>query len=71
LQPLNYRNLDELPEFKGKNTTTEFLAKYLFDKLASAARAGALGRDSRELQAIRVEIAESHVARASYESALE
>ena len=40
LQPLNYRNLDELPEFKGKNTTTEFLAKYVFDKLASAARAG-------------------------------
>ncbi len=71
LQPLNYRNLDELPEFKGKNTTTEFLAKYLFDKLASAARAGALGRDGRELQAIRVTIAESHVARASYEAALE
>ena len=37
LQPLNYRNLDELPEFKGKNTTTEYLAKHLFDKLASAA----------------------------------
>jgi 6-pyruvoyl-tetrahydropterin synthase len=70
LQPLNYRNLDELPEFKGKNTTTEFLAKYVFDKVASAARAGGLGRDGRELQAIRVEIAESHVARASYEAAL-
>ncbi len=70
LQPLNYRNLDELPEFKGKNTTTEFLAKYVFDKVASAARAGALGRDVRELQAIRVKIAESHVARASYEAPL-
>jgi 6-pyruvoyl-tetrahydropterin synthase len=68
LQPLNYRNLDELPEFKGKNTTTEFLAKYLVDKLASAARAGELGRDGRELGAIRVKIAESHVARASYEA---
>jgi len=70
LQPLNYRNLDELPEFKGKNTTTEFLAKYVFDKLASAARAGDLGREGRELGAIRVRIAESHVARASYEAPL-
>jgi hypothetical protein len=43
----------------------------VFDKLASAARAGALGGDVGELQAIRVEIAESHVARASYEAALE
>jgi 6-pyruvoyl-tetrahydropterin synthase len=70
LQPLNYRNLDELPEFKGKNTTTEFLAKYVVDKLAGAARTGELGRDGRELEAIRVKIAESHVARASYEAPL-
>ena len=70
LQPLNYRNLDELPEFKGKNTTTEFLAKYVFDNLASAARAGELGREGHELGAIRVRIAESHVARASYEAPL-
>jgi 6-pyruvoyl-tetrahydropterin synthase len=70
LQPLNYRNLDELPEFKGKNTTTEFLAKYVVDKLAGAARTGELGRDGRELGAIRVTIAESHVARASYEAPL-
>ena len=70
LKPLNYKNLDEVPEFKGKNTTTEFLAKYLVDKLASAARAGELGRDGRELGAIRVTIAESHVARASYEAPL-
>ena len=70
LKPLNYRNLDELPEFKGKNTTTEFLARYLVDKLAAAARAGELGRDGRELGAIRVKIAESHVASASYEAPL-
>ena len=70
LQPLNYRNLDDLPEFKDKNTTTEFLAKYVFDKFASAARAGKLGRPGRELDSIRVTIAESHLARASYEAAL-
>ena len=70
LQPLNYRNLDDVPEFKGKNTTTEFLAKYVFDKIAAAARADELGRDGRELHAVRVTISESHVARAWYEAGL-
>ena len=65
-----YKNLDEVPEFKGKNTTTEFLTKYIFDRLAHHAREGDLGRPGRELRAIRVSIAESHVARASYEAPL-
>ncbi len=70
LAPLNYGNLDTLPEFKGVNTTTEFLTKYIHDRLADAARAGSLGRDGRELKAIRVTLSESHVARAWYEAAL-
>jgi 6-pyruvoyl-tetrahydropterin synthase len=70
LAPLNYRNLDDLPEFKGANSTTEFLTKHIFDRLAQAVRAGDLGRDGRELNAIRVTISESHVARAWYEAAL-
>ena len=70
LKPLNYKNLDEVPEFKGKNTTTEFLTKYIFDRLAHHAREGDLGRPGRELNAIRVSIGESHVARASYEAPL-
>jgi 6-pyruvoyl-tetrahydropterin synthase len=70
LKPLNYRNLDEVPEFKGVNTTTEFLTKHIFDALAKAARADELGRPGRELKAIRVGISESHVARASYEAPL-
>jgi 6-pyruvoyl-tetrahydropterin synthase len=70
LAPLNYRNLDELPELKGVNTTTEFLTKYIFDQLANAARADKLGRTGRELKAIRVTLSESHVARASYEANL-
>jgi 6-pyruvoyl-tetrahydropterin synthase len=70
LKPLNYRNLDEVPEFKGKNTTTEFLTKHICDELAKTARANGLGRDGRELKAIRVTILESHVARASYEAPL-
>ena len=68
LKPLNYRNLDDVPEFAGKNTTTEFLTKHVFDRLADAARKGELGRDGRELTAIRVTILESHVARAWYEA---
>jgi len=70
LKPLNYRNLDELAEFKGVNTTTEYLTKHIFDRLAAAARAGELGRDGRELRSIRVTLSESHVARASYEAPL-
>jgi 6-pyruvoyl-tetrahydropterin synthase len=70
LKPLNYKNLDEIPAFKGVNTTTEFLTKHIFDQLAKAARAGELGRPGRELKAIRVSINESHVARASYEAPL-
>jgi 6-pyruvoyl-tetrahydropterin synthase len=67
---LNYRNLDEVPEFKGTNTTTEFLTKYIFDRLANDARASELGRDGRELKAIRITLSESHVARAWYEADL-
>jgi 6-pyruvoyl-tetrahydropterin synthase len=70
LQPLNYKNLDEVPAFKGVNTTTEFLTRHIFDRLAEDARAGKLGRDGKELKAIRVTISESHVARASYEADL-
>ena len=70
LAPLNYRNLDDVPDFKGRNTTTEFLAKHIYDGLANAARAGELGRPGRELKALRITLSESHVARAQYEAAL-
>jgi 6-pyruvoyl-tetrahydropterin synthase len=70
LADLNFRNLDENPDFNGVNTTTEFLAHHLFEKLAAKARAGALGRDGKELARLRVTISESHVARAWYEAAL-
>jgi 6-pyruvoyl-tetrahydropterin synthase len=70
VKDLNYRNLDDIPEFGGFNTTTEFLTRYIFDRLAAAARDGGLGRDGRELAAIRVTISESDVARAWYEGPL-
>ena len=70
LAPLNYRNLDDVTELRGRNTTTEFLTKHIFDSLAGAAREGRLGRNGRELKAIRVTLSESHVARAWYEASL-
>lgn len=70
LKPLAYQNLDELPQFKGVLTTTEFLAKYIFDQIASAARSGALGEDGTGLARIRVTLHETDLARASYEGPL-
>lgn len=68
LEPLNYKNLDDLEEFKGLNTTTEFLTKHIHDHLAAAARESRLGRVGSDLKAIRITISESHVARAWYEA---
>ncbi|MDI4663387.1 6-carboxytetrahydropterin synthase [Xanthobacter autotrophicus] len=70
LGPLNYRNLDEVPDFAGRNTTTEVLCRHVFDKMAQAARAGELGAGSEALTRIRVTLHESHVARAWYEADL-
>ena len=70
LEPLNYRNLDELPQFAGKNTTTEFLSRHIFDAMAGAARSGALGPGGEGVARIRVTLHESHVARAWFEGAV-
>ncbi|WP_410583009.1 6-pyruvoyl trahydropterin synthase family protein [Amycolatopsis sp. lyj-108] len=70
LADLNYRNLDDVPEFAGINTSTEFLAKVVADRLADRVHAGALGEGARGLEGIVVSLHESHVAWASYERAL-
>ncbi|MDF2617632.1 MAG: hypothetical protein K0S00_291 [Xanthobacteraceae bacterium] len=70
LKPLAYQNLDTLPEFAGTLTTTEFLAKHIFDAMAAAARSGALGEDADGLARIRVTLHETDLARASYEGGL-
>jgi 6-pyruvoyl-tetrahydropterin synthase len=67
---LGYRNLDDVPEFAGTNTTTEFLARFIADRLADRSRAGALGDGARELDGLVVTLRESHVAWASYERPL-
>ena len=59
LDALNYRNLDEEPAFAGKNTTTEFLAREIFDRVAAELRAGALGAGAQGMDAISVTLNES------------
>lgn len=70
LEPLRYRDLDREPALAGLNTTTEALAKWIFDRLAARIAEGALGAGSDGLTALRVRLNESHVAWAQYEGAL-
>ncbi|TVQ41724.1 MAG: 6-carboxytetrahydropterin synthase [Wenzhouxiangella sp.] len=70
LAEFNYRNLDEVEDFRGHNTTTEFMARVIFERLAEAVKAGRLGEGARGLERIKVSLKESHIAWASYESAL-
>jgi 6-pyruvoyl-tetrahydropterin synthase len=67
LRPLAYQNLDALPAFEGVLTTTEYLCRHIFERIAEAARAGALGEEGRDLARIRVTLSETDLARASYE----
>jgi 6-pyruvoyl-tetrahydropterin synthase len=70
LAPLNYRNLDEIPQFAGRNTTTEFLARHIYQEIAAAIAAGKLGEGGRRVTRLKVALHESHVARAWYEADL-
>jgi 6-pyruvoyl-tetrahydropterin synthase len=70
LAELNYRNLDEAREFAGRNTTTEFLAREIFDRIAVRIEDGQLGPNTAGLSSMRVTLRESHVAWASYEGLL-
>lgn len=70
LADLNYRNLDEHPEFAGVNTTTEFLARVIADRLVARVHDGALGDGARGLSGVEVTLHESHVAKAGYERGL-
>jgi 6-pyruvoyl-tetrahydropterin synthase len=70
LGELNYRNLDDDPSLGGKNTTTEVLARTVFDRLVAAIGRGDLGKSGKAVERLRVTLNESHVASASYEGRL-
>lgn len=63
LEPLRYRNLDEVPEFRGKFTTTEFLCGVIHRGMADRVRSGAL-KDGGRVKRLRITLHESHMARA-------
>lgn len=67
---LNYRNLDNEPDFAGVNTSTEYLAKVIADRLAERIHKGALGEGAKGIAGIAVTLHESHIAWARYERAL-
>ena len=70
LAALNYRNLDDESSLAGRNTTTEVLARVIFDRLAGAIRDGRLGGDAANIESLRITLNESHVASAGYEGRL-
>jgi len=71
LAALNYKNLDDEPAFAGQNTTTEFLAKTIFDAMAEMAAGDGLGVAPASVSEIKVTLNESHVASASYQGRIE
>lgn len=70
LAELNYRNLDDVEEFKGNNTTTEFLAAVIFERIANRIKRGELGPAAKGLDSLKVTLHESHVAWAAFEGDL-
>jgi 6-pyruvoyl-tetrahydropterin synthase len=70
LADLNFRNLDEEPSMQGRNTTTEVLARLVFDRIAAAIRQNELEPGGRALDSIRVTLHESHVASAGFEGSV-
>jgi len=69
LGEFEYRNLNEFEEFRGRNTTTEFLAGEIHRRLAEQIKVGALG--SERIASLKVVLRENPVAWASYDAALE
>ena len=61
LAPMEFKNLDDLPEFAGVNTTTEYLCRYLHEKIAERVAGKFSG-------VLRVTLRESPVAWATYEA---
>ena len=72
LARLNYRNLDEVAEFRGRNTTTEVLAQAIALRVRAQILADALGEEAKgAITGVKVTLHESHLASASYETGLQ
>ncbi len=69
LAVVNYKHLDEMEIFAGQNTTTEFLAHWIWSQMAAEIRAGKLGK--HVISGLLINLRESDVAWASYEAPLD
>ena len=67
LAPLAYQDLDTLPQFAGRFTTTEFLCRYIFSGLVEAILKGELGPGAEGVTRLRVTLQEGPNARAWFE----
>lgn len=63
LSKYNYKNLDDMEELRGQNTTTEFMCRQVFDDICEQMKGKFAGE-------ICVRLAESHTASASYTGTL-
>ena len=70
LAAFNFKNLDDEPWLDGRNTTTEVLARLIFDRVRAAIHEGRLGADAAHIESLRITLHESHVASAGYEGRL-
>jgi 6-pyruvoyl-tetrahydropterin synthase len=70
LGALNFQNLDDIAEFSGRNTSTEFMARIIHDRISQKIASGDLGPGSHQLASLRVVLHESHIAWAAYEASL-
>lgn len=70
LAEFNFKNLDDIPEFAGKNTTTEFMASIIFHRIAALIAKGELGPSAKGLTQMKITLHESHVAWAAFEGDL-
>ena len=70
LARINYKNLDDVADFQATRSTTERLARWVYDRVAEAIAAGHLGKSALGIRRLKITLSESHVAWASYESDL-
>ena len=66
----SYKNLDDVDEFKGVITSTEFLAKDIYERICVRLKNDYLD-DYHQLHKIKITLTESNVAWAAFEQEIE
>ena len=66
----SYKNLDEVDEFKNIITSTEFLAKDIYDRICARLKKD-FNEDYQTLHKLKITLTESNVAWASFEKEID